>query len=111
MSGAMGMPVIAGWAAHFMMGTVLAIVYTLIFSSRLPGTPWVRGAIFSLLPWIAKEIMVSPMMGTGIFESVAPDALLLVMGGLFGHLAYGVVLGAIYGSDVTIPVQQLAHTR
>lgn len=99
LSGVMGTPIAIGWIAHAMVGTVLAIIYAYAFSLKLPGAPWLRGALFSFIPWFIKEGMLSPMMGTGFFESGTPAPLMMAMGGLMGHLAYGIVLGTIYGSE------------
>ena len=65
----MGFPEAFGWIAHFMIGTVLAVAYAIIFAARLPGNGVVRGALYGLLPWLLSQIMVNPMMGAGIFAS------------------------------------------
>lgn len=89
----MHIPVALGWAAHFMIGTVLAGIYVYFFQERLPGNDIAKGALFSLLPFLATQTMVMPMMGAGIFSSNTPAPLLMVMGSLLGHLVYGGILG------------------
>ena len=89
----MGGNVALGWTAHFMIGMVLALGYAAVFSSRLPGVPAVRGALFSLLPWLMAQLVVMPMMGMGFFSG----SMLAAGGGLMGHLAYGLVLGIVLG--------------
>src|SRR3990172_311455 len=42
LSGFMGVPIVAGWLAHFMVGTVFAIMYAYIFVLRFPGSPVVK---------------------------------------------------------------------
>ncbi len=87
-----GVPAL-GWAAHFMIGIVLALVYALAFQRRLPGAGFVRGAVFALVPWLVAQLVVMPMMGMGLFSgSVA-----MAGGSLMGHLVYGTVLGGILG--------------
>jgi uncharacterized membrane protein YagU involved in acid resistance len=89
---AMGGRLALGWAAHLMVGTVLAVLYAAV-ASRLAGPPWVRGAVFALLPFFMAQLIVMPMMGMPLFSgSVA-----LAMGSLIGHLVYGAVLGSVYG--------------
>lgn len=90
----MGGNVALGWAAHVMIGAVLGLLYAAIFAARLPGSPGVRGALFSLLPWLMAQLVVMPMMGAGLFSG-SP---LAAGGSLMGHLAYGLVLGLVYGS-------------
>jgi hypothetical protein len=89
----MGGVVALGWFAHFMIGTVLATVYATLFASRLRGAPAVRGAAYSLLPWLVAQLVVMPMMGAGLFSGSA----LVAGASMMGHLVYGVVLGAVYG--------------
>jgi uncharacterized membrane protein YagU involved in acid resistance len=97
LSGFMGVPEALGWVAHFMVGTILALIYVYVFASRLPGSGLVRGAIYGLIPWFVDQIMVNPMMGAGVFASNTPAPMLMVVGSLMGHLVYGAVVGAVYG--------------
>ena len=109
LSGFMGVPAIAGWLAHFMVGTVFAVLYAYAFVSRFPGSPVVKGMVYGLIPWLLAQIMVNPMMGAGVFALNTPAPMLMVVGSLMGHLVYGGVLGAIYGGSglsKSIPVPQ-----
>ncbi len=99
LAGFMGIPEVLGWIAHFMIGTVLAIIYVYVFASRLKGNGFIRGAVYGLLPWFAAQIMVNPMMGAGIFAVNTPSPFLMVMGSLIGHLIYGAVVGGVYGVE------------
>jgi uncharacterized membrane protein YagU involved in acid resistance len=81
-----------GWLAHFMIGTVLALIYAWL-APRLPGQPVVRGMLYSLAPFLVAQIVVMPMMGMPVFSGSA----MMAMGSLIGHLVYGAVLGGIYG--------------
>jgi uncharacterized membrane protein YagU involved in acid resistance len=101
LSGTMGTPIIVGWLAHFMIGTILAISYGAIY---LPFTKHIAGiksgAIFSIIPWLMAQIIVMPMMtimnggsdGAGFFSG----SIILAVASLMGHLLYGIVLGFIY---------------
>ncbi|MBI3587259.1 MAG: DUF2938 family protein [Ignavibacteriales bacterium] len=99
LSGFMSVPIVAGWLAHFMVGTMLALFYAYIIALRLPGSPAVKGAIFGLIPWLMAQVMVNPMMGAGVFAVNTPAPMLMVVGSLMGHLIYGGVLGAVYGDS------------
>ena len=81
-----------GWAAHFMIGTALAMAYAAFFSERLPGPAVVRGMLFGLAPWLLAQLVVMPMMGAGLFSG----SLAAAAGSLMGHLVYGAVVGAVY---------------
>jgi uncharacterized membrane protein YagU involved in acid resistance len=89
----MGGNVVLGWIAHFMIGIVLALAYAAIAATALPGPPAVRGAVFSLIPWLMAQLVVMPMMGMGLFSG----SMIAAGGSLMGHIAYGIVLGLVYG--------------
>ena len=93
----MGGSLVLGWTAHFMIGTVLAIIYAALFATRLPGPSFLRGALYGLLPWLAAQLVVMPMMGAGFFGGSFGAA----FGSLMGHLVYGAVLGSVYGATET----------
>lgn len=101
LSGTMGAPIIVGWLAHFMIGTILAIGYGAIYLPNAKKITGIKsGAIFSIIPWLMAQIIVMPMMmiinggtyGAGFFSG----SILIAGASLMGHLLYGVVLGLIY---------------
>ncbi len=89
----MGGNIALGWAAHFMIGVALALIYARLVVQRLGGPAPVRGALFSLFPWLAAQLVMMPMMGMGLFSG----SMLMAGGSLLGHLIYGIVLGQLYG--------------
>jgi uncharacterized membrane protein YagU involved in acid resistance len=92
LAGAMGGSLMIGWGAHLMIGTILALGYALV-QGRLPGSPAVRGALYSLAPFLMAQLLVLPMMGMPVFSG----SLRLAMGSLVGHVVYGMVVGVVYG--------------
>ena len=100
LSGTMGLPVFFGWVAHFMVGIILALSYTLIFYNWFKGSGVVKGMKFSLIPWLMAQIFVMPMMammnGMSFTAGIFSGSLLMALGSLLGHLVYGVVLGLTY---------------
>ena len=99
LSGFMGVPTIAGWLAHFMIGTILALAYAFVLISKLPGKPVVRGILFGLIPWFMAQILVNPMMGAGVFAVNTAAPMLMVAGSLMGHVVYGAIVGLVYGTS------------
>jgi hypothetical protein len=84
------------WIAfHFGMGIGMAVFYALALEPYLPGPGWVKGAIFSLLPWLLNSAVVMPLLGKGF---AAHDA--LTVGGMvyffFANGLYGVLVGVLY---------------
>lgn len=92
-----------GWAMHFTIGIVLALIYAVV-AARLPGPPVLRGALYGLAPFLLAQIAVMPMMGMPVFSGSAPMAI----GSLIGHLVYGGVLGGIYGNPAAA-AQSASH--
>ena len=95
LAGAMGGVAVLGWLGHVMIGSILALIYAAFAASRLPGPPAVRGAVFSLAPWLMAQVVIIPMMGMPLFAG----SMSMAMGSLAGHLVYGAVVGGIVGDS------------
>ncbi|MEO5764531.1 MAG: DUF6789 family protein [Casimicrobiaceae bacterium] len=85
-----------GWAAHFMIGTVvLGLLFAAISRPGLEGYWW-RGVLFGIGAWFLMMVIVMPMAGAGVFGlnlGIMTPVMTLML-----HLIYGVVLGAVYGA-------------
>lgn len=89
-----------GWVMHGVIGLVLAAVYAGAFAGRLPGAPALRGAAYGFLVFLVAQLLVTPMMGGGVFSGGNPA---MIMGSLLGHLVYGAIVGAVYGAPAAQP--------
>lgn len=58
---------------HYLTGFVMVAVYALFFE-RLQGPKWLKGSLFSLLPWLINGLIVSPLLQQGIFSYKAIPA-------------------------------------
>ena len=97
LSGMMGMPTTAGWAVHFMIGTIawgggFAVLY-----DHIPGgSALIKGIVFGIGAWLGMMILVMPMAGAGFFGVnlgiMAPMMTLIL------HIIFGAVLGLAYQS-------------
>lgn len=97
LSDMMGMHGIAlsGWAAHFMIGTIVWGVLFAVGFSKIPGRGYLaKGIAFGVLAWAMMMVFVMPMAGAGLFGlalgPMAPVATLML------HIVYGAVLGSVY---------------
>lgn len=104
LAGTMGAPIIVGWAAHFMIGVILAVSYAVVYYPNFGSPNKIKsGTIFSLIPWLMAQVIIMPMMsimngesyGAGFFSG----SILLAGASLMGHLLFGVVLGLLYKTD------------
>lgn len=104
-----------GWVAHLMIGLGLGLIYAYWVQPHLGGAGWVRGLVYSLLPWLVMMVIVAPMLPlvdpmvaahpVGLF--FADMGIMATMGTLIAHLVYGTVLGAVYG----VPQASLTPAR
>ena len=44
---------VLGLGLHFMMGAILALIYAYGFQAVPPGAPWLRGALYGVLPYLS----------------------------------------------------------
>lgn len=86
-----------GIVMHFMNGVVIfPLLYVYLLYRWLPGAPWQKGLLWGLILWLGVELVMMPMMGSGMF-STEGGGVKAVMAALLGHLVYGSLLGAIAG--------------
>ena len=87
-----------GLFMHFLNGTVIfPLIYVYLLYRLLPGAPWQKGLLWGVILWLGVEIVMMPMMGSGIF-SMETGGMKAVIAALIGHLVYGAILGAIAGA-------------
>lgn len=103
LAGAMGGNTLLGWAGHLMIGVTLALGYATV-AAALPGPTVLRGALYSVAPWMLAQLAVMPMMGMGLFSG----SMMMAGGSLIGHLVYGAVIGVVYGDPGGVPVEATA---
>ena len=70
------------------------LIYAVLAANRLPGAPWIRGGAYGAVVFLGAQLILMPLVGSGIFSSGDPGRLL---GSLAGHLVYGGVVGWYYG--------------
>ena len=87
------LPYSAGWVMHFVIGVILAYIYAAFLFDKLPFGGWLRGAIYSLIPFLVMQAMLGPMMGMGFFSG---GDMIAVLSSLVQHLVYGGVMGGIF---------------
>jgi len=88
----------AGMGWHFVNGTVIfSLIYSYFVYGWLPGDNWLRGMIWGLVLWVAMEMVLMPMTGSGVFSDHATYAFARVLGSLIVNAIYGALLGRIAG--------------
>lgn len=81
-----------GMVVHFVLGVVIfPLIYLMFLRDRFPGPSPVRGLIWGLVLWMVAMLMMSPVMGKGLFMGGAKPALVSMM----AHAVYGLLLGVV----------------
>jgi hypothetical protein len=83
--------------AHVTMGLVFAAIYAYWAEPRMWGPHWVRGLVFSVIPWLFSVAVFFPLAGGGFLGTALGAGPLPFLGNLVLHGIYGAVLGAMYG--------------
>ena len=89
---------VTGLLFHFFVGTLLWGGLFGFLHDFLPGPSWMRGMIFAAAAALIVLLAIAPFTGAGLLclklGMFAPPIVLLF------HLAYGAILGGIYGKLV-----------
>jgi hypothetical protein len=89
---------VAGLLFHFFVGALLWGGVFGFLHDALPGPSWVRGVAFAAGGAVIVLLVLAPLSGAGLFGLklglLAPLAVTLF------HLAYGAIMGAVYGKLV-----------
>ncbi len=97
-----------GLAMHVMMGIVFAIIYGVLWNAGIGSVSLLWGLIFGAGHWLISGAMMGgmSMMHAGVKAGTvnAPGVymtnnggMMAFMGGLVGHLIFGLVVALVYG--------------
>ncbi|MPZ13536.1 MAG: hypothetical protein GEU73_03790 [Chloroflexi bacterium] len=100
----------AAGAAHLVVGILWATVYAYALEPRLPGDGWLKGVLFSVLPWLLSIVVFLPVVGGGFLGLAIGAGPLPALGNLILHLSYGLSLGVMYSPLGDIPADQFPQT-
>ncbi|HVN56987.1 MAG TPA: DUF6789 family protein [Bacteroidales bacterium] len=98
----MGVPVLIGWGLHFMIGIVFALAFLFLFVPILKKVKSrvVKGVIFGLSVFIFAQLMMAVMsLIFGGMNSPSGSMVLILTGGIIGHVIYGIVVSIFAGAD------------
>lgn len=96
-----------GWGLHAMMGVVFALIYAFLWGSGIGAATATGGLAFGAVHWLVAGALMAgvPMMHAGIkagsVQAPGPymtrnGGAMAFMGGLVGHLLYGLVVALVY---------------
>ena len=96
-----------GWMMHAIMGIVFSLIYAFLWSQGIGAATLQGGLIFGAAQWLIVGMIMGmfPMMHVGIRSGKveAPGlwmtkngGMMSFVGGLIGHLVFGVVTALVY---------------
>lgn len=89
-----------GGIFHYGVGITMAVIFAALIP-LFPGPLWVKGATFMTVQTILGVwLFMMPMMGMGIAGVESPMGIMLGLGSLVRHWAFGIVAGVAYGQLV-----------
>jgi len=92
LAGMMGASPIAGWIAHFVIGTIFwGLLFVAVPHVTRSRNFLIKGTAFGVVAWVAMMLIIMPMAGAGLFGlGLGPAAPVMT---LILHVVFGVVLG------------------
>jgi len=96
-----------GLMMHGMMGIVFGLIYAFLWSKGIQEPTWLGGLIFGSVQWLIVGVIMGmlPMVHMGIKAGTtsAPGmwminngGMMAFMGGLVGHIVFGIVIALVY---------------
>ena len=97
-----------GWIMHLMVGVIFALIYAFLWSLGIGSASWLVGLLFGIGHWLVVGVMFAliPMMHAGIKNGEVDKpglwmtnqgGLMAFMGGVMGHMVFGIVVALVYG--------------
>lgn len=100
---------VAGWIVHLFNSVVLGLVFAAVVSltSLRRYTDSVRGtvglgAVYGVVLWVITGSIILPFWLQAVGVPAAPPVPTFALPSLVWHLAYGIVLGAVYPYVVSL---------
>jgi hypothetical protein len=96
-----------GWIIHFMMGIIFSLAYAALWAVGIGSPTLLWGLVFGGVHWLFAGLAMGavPVAHAGIKEGTvqAPgvfmlnqDGLMAFVGGLMGHMLFGLVVALVY---------------
>jgi hypothetical protein len=99
---------VLGWSLHLMMGVIFALIYAFLWSKGFGASTWFYGLVFGAFHWLVVGIIMAmvPMvhvgirsgtaMAPGLYMSGNGDGVKSFIGGLMGHMIFGLTVALLY---------------
>ncbi len=111
LSGMIGVPVIAGYVMHFMIGVIFAAAYVYFFNPKVHmESKFFKGIVFGFALFVFAQVMMF-IIGKMMPMPMPQDNMMLMMlGSLIGHLVFGIVVALIVPAYVVVQSDKYLRT-
>lgn len=94
---------VAGWIIHLINSAIFGLIFAAVasrgsldqYSQRVTRSTGL-GILYGIVVWVVAAVIVMPIWLQVVGFPMAPDVPNVNMQSLVGHIAYGLVLGALY---------------
>ena len=80
---------------HYMVGFGMVALYVFVLRKILPGKGFIKGSLFSMIPWVMNSCVVLPLLGQG-FMGMRQLSTTGIVYFFIANWLFGCVLGWIY---------------
>lgn len=99
---------VLGWMMHLMMGVMFALIYAFLWSRGVGSPTWSGGLIFGVAHWLVVGLIMGmiprlhagsrsgSVKAPGIYMSGNGSGPMAFMGGLDGHMIFGLMVALLY---------------
>jgi hypothetical protein len=99
----LGIPIMAGWIMHFMIGITFALAYTYLFASKVKiGNIYLKGAVFGFAVFIFAQIALAIMETMLPAQQMEGSTMLLMIGSIMAHIVFGIAVSKTVGHALCI---------
>ncbi len=88
-----------GWFIHMFIGIAFAWLYINFVKDRINANGILKGMLFSMVPFLIEQLVITPVLGAGLFASNSASQGLVVLSSLVAHIVYGMWLGLLTIND------------
>ncbi|HWE62366.1 MAG TPA: DUF6789 family protein [Chloroflexota bacterium] len=93
---------IVACALYLAFGLIWALIYVRLFEPLLSGPGWMKGLVFSMIPFLLSVLVFLPSLGGGFLGVDLHAGPLPFIGNFILHVVYGLVLGSTYSGSDTV---------